>query len=103
MFDRVRLSLRERLHRKQLAYVRTFCGDNGKLHLSGEKVLADLKKFCGMHRAGIVVSPITRVVDPYATAYLAGQRDVLLRITKMLDLDINQVQESNDVQTTADG
>jgi hypothetical protein len=104
MLDRVRQGFRERLHSKHLAYVRTFCGDNGRLHLSGERVLADLKRFCGINRAGIVVSPITRTVDSHATAYQAGLRDAFLHITKVLDVDPNEIEEEpNNAKPTDDG
>lgn len=101
-------SVREKLwaaiHRKRLAYIRTFCGDNGKVHVNGERVLADLKRFCGINRAGIVLSPVTRTVDSHATAYQAGLRDAFLRITKMLDLDPNNLEEEtqHESQTPTD-
>lgn len=102
----VRDKLWAAIHRKRLAYVRTFCGDNGRLHINGERVLADLKRFCGLHRAGIVLSPVTRTVDSHATAYQAGLRDAFLRITKMLDLEPNNIDEETDRESqtpTADG
>lgn len=79
--------LQQFLHRKRLAYLRTFCGDGDAPHGEGRRVLADLKRFCGINRGGIVVSPITRTVDPYASAYRAGLRDAYLRIAAFLDLD----------------
>lgn len=77
---------KERSDRKRLAYQRTFCGDGSKPHLEAERVLADLRRFCGIDRGGIVVSPVSRMVDSHATTYRAGQRDVYLRIVKMLSL-----------------
>lgn len=74
------------MNQRRLAYVRTFCGDGAKPHPEAEKVLADLRRFCGIDRGGIVVSPVSRMVDPHATAYRAGQRDVYLRIIKFLGL-----------------
>jgi|JI10StandDraft_1071094.scaffolds.fasta_scaffold00943_28 hypothetical protein len=67
---------------------------NGKLHPNAETVLADLKRFCGINRGGIVVSPVTRTVDPYATAYRAGMRDVYLRVAKFLDLQETDIEDT---------
>ncbi len=75
------------IQRKRLAYVRTFLAANGKPHPEALIVLADLARVSGINRGGIVVSPVSRMVDPYATAYRAGMRDVYLRITKFIGLD----------------
>lgn len=82
------------LHRKRLAYVRTFMGDGQKPHPEALRVLADLKRFCGINRGGIVVSPVSRMVDSHATAYRAGQRDTYLRIAKFLGLDESDITET---------
>lgn len=83
----------ERLHKKRLAYQRVFLDGSKKPNLAGEEVLTDLKRFCGINKGGIVVSPISRMVDPYATAYRAGQRDTYLRIIKYLGLDESDFKE----------
>lgn len=72
---------------KRLAYQSTFLGQGGKPHPFAAEVLADLKRFCGINKGGLVVSPVGRVVDPYATIYRAAQRDVYLRIIQFLELD----------------
>lgn len=84
------------LQRKRWSYIRTLCGDDGKPHPEAQQMLADLKRFCGINKGGIVVSPIGRVVDPYATVYRAGMRDVYLRIAKMIDLDETELNEEQD-------
>jgi len=84
------------LQRKRWAYIRTLCGEEGKPHPEGARMLADLKRFCGINKGGIVVSPVGRVVDPYATVYRAGMRDVYLRIAKMIDLDETEIAEESD-------
>lgn len=86
------------LQRKRLAYIHTFLGPDGKPHPEAQRVLADLKRFCGINRGGIVVSPISRTVDPYATAYRAGQRDTYLRLAKFLGLD-----EADNIEEHANG
>lgn len=88
--------MREKIQRKRHAYQRTFYGDYKKPHRDAIVVLSDLKRFCGINRGGIVVSPVLRMVDPHASAYRAGQRDVYLRISKMLDLDETDIKEVTD-------
>lgn len=82
---------RAKFSRRKLAYVRTFCGDQGNLHVNGELVLEDLKKFCGMTKPGAVIAPKTGAVDPYASIYRAAQRDVYLHISGLLGIDIDSV------------
>jgi hypothetical protein len=79
--------LQQVIHRKRLAYGQTFKDAKGLVHPNAAIVLADLRKVARMDRGGIVVSPITRTVDPMATMYLNGQRDMYLRIMKFLGLD----------------
>lgn len=88
----------EAIHRRRLAYVRTFCGDFSQPHPEAQRVLADLRRYCGINKGGIVISPVTRMADPIATAYRAGQRDVFLRIAGYLGLDESQLEESDHVQ-----
>lgn len=78
------------LHERRLAYIQTFCGDGEVPHVAGAKVLADLKRFCRINRGGLVISPVSKMVDSHATAYQAGMRDVFLRIAEMLQFDESQ-------------
>lgn len=82
-----RRRLAERRERTRVAYQRTFCGDGPRPHPEAERVLADLFKFCKVNKGGIVVSPVQRMTDPYATIYRDGLRDVYLRVAAMLGLD----------------
>jgi hypothetical protein len=84
------------IHRKRAAYQRTFFGDFKKPHPHAAIVLGDLKRFCGVNRGGIVMSPVTRTADPIATAYRAGMRDVYLRIALYLELDETDIKEVTD-------
>ena len=79
-------NIRRLIDRKKLAYRQTFLDANGNTHGNADIVLKDLRRVCGIDKGGIVVSPITRVVDSHATAYRAGQRDTHLRIMKFLGL-----------------
>ena len=89
-------SHRERLARKRLAYVRTFCGDGSEPHPEGQRVLADLRAFCGMTKGGLVVSPKQGMVDSHATVYRAAMRDVYIRIAAFLALDDKTLFEEPD-------
>jgi hypothetical protein len=79
--------LQQVIHRKRLAYLQTFKDARGQVHPNAAIVLADLRRVARIDHGGIVTSPITRTVDPLATTYLAGQRDMYLRIMKFLGLD----------------
>jgi hypothetical protein len=90
MSDKVRAA-------RKLAYQRTFCGEGTKPHVNAERVLADLRRFAHIDSGGIVVSPVSRQTDPYATCYRAGLRDMYLRIAKHLGLS-----EAQEFTTTED-
>lgn len=89
--DRLRLMI----DRKRAAYQHTFLVDRKPGPLASV-VLADLKRYCGADREGLVVSPVTRTADPIATAYRAGRRDVYLRICKYLSLDGLDIEDHDD-------
>lgn len=95
--------LLELIRRKRWAYIRTFLGAGQQLHPEAVIVMRDLKRYCGINRGGIVVSPISRMVDSHATAYRAGQRDVYLRIAKFLSLDEDDNPQENDHARTSTG
>jgi hypothetical protein len=84
----------EKFQRKKLAYHRTFCGERKDLHEDAKVVLADLKRFCGINQGGLVISPVSRVVDSHATVYRAALRDAYLRIVGFLDLDETEISEA---------
>lgn len=82
------------IDRKRASYQHTFLAD-GKPHVHASTVLADLKRYCGADVEGLIVSPVTRMADPIATAYRAGRRDVFLRICKYLSLDGLDIEDSS--------
>jgi len=75
-----------KIRKRRYAYRRLFLGDNG-LNGDGQTVLADLAKFCRANASTAVVSPISRSVDPIATAMAEGRREVWLRIMAHLHLE----------------
>lgn len=78
---RVRSVLLSR-HYKGLVY-----GDNGELRRDAERVLADLREFCGVSRATIF-DP-----EPLIMARREGRREVFVRIQNFLNLDEKTVQQ----------
>lgn len=82
---------------RRRAYWATFLGTDGKPHPNALLVLKSLRRFCGVDRPGIVVSPVQRMTDPYATAYQAGMRDVYHHLTKMLEAVADEPKENDDV------
>lgn len=54
---------------------------------NAEIVLARLRRYCHANSSSIVVSPITRTVDPLATAVAEGRRQVWNLIQGYLNLD----------------
>jgi len=69
----------EILDDRMMAYVQVFSGP------SGQKVVEDLAEFCRAYETG--VTNTGGAVDPILMAYLAGRRDVFLRIQQYSTLD----------------
>lgn len=89
------------LLRKHQAYAQLFLGPDNKRHGNAAVVWDDLKKYCGVDKEGLVVSPVSRMTDPYATAYRAGRRDVFLRIQKYTYYDFDE-ESTDGRRSTAD-
>jgi hypothetical protein len=66
------------LRQRQTAYQTTFAGPGG------ERVLADLAKFCRAYKT-------TYHEDPYIAARLDGRREVFLRVQAHLQLNDEQL------------
>jgi hypothetical protein len=82
----LRDAIDRRLHRKA-DYQNCFLTPEGKPTAAGERVLKDLARFCRANQSTTVVSPLTRTVDPVASALAEGRREVFLRIVRHLYLD----------------
>lgn len=85
MSDRTRALLN--LINLSAAYKACFVGQDGRLTAAGERVLRDLDYQGYMHRTTVKVSPITRTVDPIASALAEGRRDLVRRIWAYIELD----------------
>lgn len=89
--------IRRLLNRKQ-SYRRVFLNADGDLSRDAEIVLADLKRFCRASSSTVVVSPVSKTIDPYAMALAEGRREVWNRLMSQLYLDekvIHQLTEDN--------
>lgn len=66
--------------RRAMHFRACFNGEDGKLSIHGEKMLADLNRFCRGNASAF--DP-----DPRIHALLEGRREVLLRILAFLNVD----------------
>lgn len=87
-----------RIRKRKYAYRRMFLGENGQLNADGQAVLADLAKFCKANQSTAVVSPISRTVDPIASALAEGRREVWLRIMAHLHIEDRVIFNLNEDQ-----
>lgn len=71
---------------KANAYKRIFLKDK-QLTQDGRYVMEDLAKFCRANVSTTIVSPVSRVVDPIASAQAEGRREVYLRLKWHLNID----------------
>jgi hypothetical protein len=77
-----------RLLRRMHDYAACFkASPRGDLTDAGARVLADMARYCGAYDSTIKVSPITRQVDPIASAVAEGRRQAYLYLLKNIRLD----------------
>jgi hypothetical protein len=90
-----------KIRKRRYAYRRLFLAESG-LSPDGEIVLADLRKFCRATASTAVINPVSRSVDPIASAMAEGRREVWLRIMAHLHIDekvvfnLSQDEETNE-------
>lgn len=87
MLEQIQRILRRRSH-----YRRVF-QDTG---VSGEAVLADLRRFCRFGESPLTVSHTTQAADPFSTAVRIGRAEVFARIANMLHIDDAQLLKLKD-------
>lgn len=78
------------LNRKR-AYRSVFMDASGNISRDGEAVLADLRKFCRATSSTVMVSPVSKTIDPIAMAMAEGRREVFMRIQGYLHINEKQV------------
>jgi hypothetical protein len=83
----------ERILWRKRAYRLTFLDNDGKFNPTAKVVLSDLRKFCRATGSTVVVSPVTKQIDPIAMAMAEGRREVWNRIMAHLYVDEKQVFE----------
>lgn len=81
----------QRVLNRKTAYRRVFFDASGNISANAEVVLADLKKFCRATSSTVMVSPISKQIDPLAMAMAEGRREVWMRIMAHLHIDEKQV------------
>lgn len=89
----------EKILRKKLAYKRVFLDGDGNIGPEAKVVLDDLRKFCRATSSTVMVSPVSKTIDPLAMAMAEGRREVWNRIQAHLYVHEKQVfelQESSD-------
>lgn len=89
----------QRILSRKAAYRRTFFDASGNISRDAEIVLADLRKFCRANSTTVIVSPISKSIDPLGMAMAEGRREVWLRLMAHLHIDEKQVfnlEEPND-------
>jgi hypothetical protein len=87
------------MFKRRQNYRRLFLDGDGYVNPSAEIVLADLKRFCRVETSTVVVSPVTKTIDPMAMAMAEGRREVWNRIQQylqMADRDIAHLKEENE-------
>lgn len=75
-----------RAKHKKSAYVRCFMGDDGELSPSGKLIIGDLKNLSKADQSPTMVSPISGMVDPIASAHRAGLQEMYNYILQRLYL-----------------
>ena len=89
----------DRIFRRRQNYRRLFLDGDGRVNLAAAPVLADLKRFCRAETSMVVVSPVSKAVDPLAMAMAEGRREVWNRIQQHLHLperEISQLKENDE-------
>jgi hypothetical protein len=93
----------ERELERRRAYWSTFLDDKDQLHPNAERFMASFRRFCRVDRGGLVISPVQRMTDPYASAYQNGLRDAYLHIETMLSLKFEEENDNARGDTSTDG
>lgn len=88
--------LLDRILRRKRAYRTLFLDQDGNVAPQAQLVLADLKKFCRAASSTIVVSPVSKTIDPLAMAMAEGRREVWNRLMAHLYIDDKTIAEVRD-------
>lgn len=83
MTERVRRMMR-RMHNYAACFRTSARGD---VTDAGAAVLADMARYCGAYDTTVKVSPVTRNIDPIASAVAEGRRQAYLYLLKNIRLN----------------
>ena len=92
---------RDLIFKRRQAYRALFLKDDA-LNPAARLVLADLRGFCRATVSTTMISPVTRQVDPIASAQAEGRREVWLRISHHLHIDDADLYKLVDQQDGTD-
>ena len=81
------IPLLERILNRKRSYRRLFLAEDGQPNVDAAIVLADLKRFCRAMNSTVVVSPVSKQIDPLAMAMAEGRREVWNRLMAHLHID----------------
>lgn len=90
MIGNLTKAVRRIINRKQ-SYRRVFMDASGLVGPDAEIVLADLRRFCRATSSTVMVSPVSKSIDPIAMAMAEGRREVWMRIMGYLHIDEKQI------------
>jgi len=85
----------ERMFNKRQAYRRLFMDQENRIRPDAEIVLSDLRRFCRAVTPTVVVSPVSKTIDPLAMAMAEGRREVWMRLMAYLHLEDRAVINLN--------
>lgn len=88
-------SLYRRTINRRGVYRRLFMKDD-KLTPDAEAFFADLSRFCRFKTSTLIVSPIARQTDAFATLQAEGRREVFLRMISHLKVDDSDLLKLQD-------
>lgn len=91
MAHQTQAMIANRLMRRRMAYSHVFKSDKGELTPAAKLVLLDLARFGRVLTSTSVVSPVTKSIDPIASALAEGRREMALKIFKELNVDIGDL------------
>ena len=81
----------QRILNRKHAYRSVFMDASGGVSPNAEIVLADLRRFCRATSSTVMVSPVSKQIDPIAMAMAEGRREVFMRIVGYLHIDEKQI------------
>ena len=83
----------DKILRRKRSYRLTFLDGDGNIAPEAQVVLNDLRRFCRATGTTMMMSPVSKTIDPLAMAMAEGRREVWNRIMAHLYVNEKQVFE----------